>query len=741
MFLQVRVAGALRRGGLALAAVGAAALFASPAAAVSSHSTAIDLTPAEDEVWVVNPDIGTVGVLTISGSTATLDAEIPVGKEPWCVDVNPVNGEAWVTSMAENKVTIIDVATRAVIDSIQVGFDTFGVSFNPAGTKALVTGSGSDHLYWVDVATRAVTDSFPTYRRPRGIAWRADGERAWVTHLLMPTFIGRMTTFFPDTRTTAEIFIWQTFAQESGGYPSTMQNITLPPAPFDNYLWMPNNMINTTAGSINGYPLTFTNIFHAAIGAMNVTTSTHETAKTYYMTDGGTPVGGPIAVDFYSDRAFVANLHSNDVTVMNNNIVAPTEIAVVDVGDAPIGVVTTTSAPYIYVANWLSRDVSVIQNGNPPTVTATVPSTFGPDPTPSQILRGKKLFFTSNDPMALDEVGSCASCHVFGTMDARPWDLTQFGKGLRATPNTQGIAFTGAHDWTSDKDEMQDHEFGVYDFTGGDGLLNGAANPPLGDPNAGLDFDLDALAAYMASLRPRTTTPFRNPDGSLTADALAGEILFNDPVVGCATCHIPPLYTDSQATQPFIKHDVGTADSSDTDALGGFDTPSLCGVWDTGFYLHRGQENVTIEAVLTTRNPNDLHGTTSHLTGTEIAQLAEFVRSIAWPDSVGQPTDAPIPFAPHGLGQLDAAFPNPFASNTSLRFSLEAPASRVRIDVFDVAGRRVATILDRAMPRGTHIAGWDSRSSSGQRVSPGTYFARLTVDGRADGERKMTVLR
>jgi large repetitive protein len=738
MSLNARVAGAFHRGGLALVAAWSAALIASPAAAVSSHSTAIDLTPAEDEVWVVNPDLGTVGVLAISGSSATLVDEIPVGGEPWCVDVHPTNGEAWVTSMRDNKVTIIDVATRTVIDSIQVGFDTFGVSFDPQGINALVTGSGSDEIYLIDVATRTISATLPCYRRPRGIAWRADGQRAWVTHLLMPEFLGRLTTVFPDTHTTSQIIIFQTFGQQNGGYPSTMQNCTVAPAPYDNLLWIPNNMINTTAGIINGYPLTFTNIFHAAIAPVNLTTSTHLSANTYFMTDSGTPVGGPIAVDFYSDRAYVANLHSNNVTVMHNDILNPSEVGVVPAGDAPIGIVTRTNAPLIYVANWLSRNVTIFSNTL--AVTATVPSTFGPELLPGTVLNGKKFFYTSNDPMALDDVGACASCHVFGTMDGRPWDLTQFGKGLRATPDARGIAFTGAHDWTSDKDEMQDHEFGILEFTGGAGLTGGTANPPLGAPNAGINADLDALAAYMATLRPRTRTPFQNPDGSLTADALAGEVLFNDVTVGCAGCHVPPLYTDSDANMPFIKHIVGTADSTDTDAAAGFDTPSLCGVWDTGPYLHNhfGQ---TIEQVLVGLNPNDLHGTTSQLTPTEISQLAEFVRSIAWPDTVGQPTGVPTPLASRAGGELDAAFPNPFLTETSLRFSLDAPASEVRIDVFDVAGRRVATILDRALPRGTHIAGWNSRDGSGRKVAPGTYFARLSVDGRREGDRKMTVLR
>lgn len=720
----------------------AAGLLSAPAAdAVSTHSSAIDLTPAEDEVWVVNPDHGTVGVIaTTGGSANTLVAEIPVGAEPWCVDIHPTNGEAWVTSMAENKVYIVDVAARSVITTIDVGFDTFGVSFDPQGVNALVTCTGSDEVYLIDVATRTITATLPVYRRPRGIAWRADGARAWVTHLLMPEFLGRMTEVFPDTKTSSQIIVFQTFGQQNGGYPSTMQNITLAPAPYNDILWMPNNMINTTAGLVNGYPLTFTNIFHAAIAPFRVSTSSHLSANTYYMSDSGTPVGGPIAVDFYSNRAFVANLHSNNVTVMNNDILNPSEVAVVPVGNAPIGVVTGATLAKAWVANWLSRTVSVIANGSL-SVIATVPSTNGPDPLPPPVLNGKKVFFSSNGPLAQDDVGACASCHVFGTMDARPWDLSQFGKHIRATPDARGIGWTGAHDWTADKDEYQDHEFGILEFTGGAGLTGGAVHPALGATNAGLSQDLDDMGQFMATLKPRTTTPFLDGLGGLTPDAQAGEIIFNDPGVGCATCHMPPFYTDSRVTQPFIKHVVGTEDSTDTDAVAGFDTPTLCGVWDTGPWLHHALA-YTMDQVFTTFNPSDQHGTTSQLTSTEITQLVAFVKSIGWPVSTSGPVDSPEAVATRiARGGLDPAYPNPFADNTSLRFSLDAPASEVRIDVYDVAGRHVQSILDQAMSRGTHVAGWDSRDRAGNRVSPGTYFARLTVDGRKEGEKKLTVIR
>ena len=143
---------------------------------------------------------------------------------------------------------------------------------------------------------------------------------------------------------------------------------------------------------------------------------------------------------------------------------------------------------------------------------------------------------------------------------------------------------------------------------------------------------MDDVGRYLATLVHRTDTPYRNPDGSLSPDAQRGETLFHDPAVGCADCHTPPFFTDSRLETPFIKHDVRTALVGDPDALGGFDTPSLIGVWDTAPYLHHHQAQ-SLEEVLTIFNTGDDHGTTSHLDPEQIGQLAAYLRSIAWPES------------------------------------------------------------------------------------------------------------
>ncbi len=76
-----------------------------------------------------------------------------------------------------------------------------------------------------------------------------------------------------------------------------------------------------------------------------------------------------------------------------------------------------------------------------------------------------------------------------------------------------------------------------------------------------------------------------------------------------------------------------------------------------------------------------------------------------------------------------------------MRFSLERSASRVVIEIFNIEGRRVRTLLDRRMPRGTHVVGWDGRNQGGQVASAGFYYARLIVDGEKKGGKKMTLLR
>jgi len=69
-------------------------------------------------------------------------------------------------------------------------------------------------------------------------------------------------------------------------------------------------------------------------------------------------------------------------------------------------------------------------------------------------------------------------------------------------------------------------------------------------------------------------------------------------------------------------------------------------------------------------------------------------------------------------------YPNPFNPQTSLLFSLTQPGA-VRLDVYDVRGRRVQTVADGYYESGAHRLVWDAAG-----MPSGVYFARLhTAEG------------
>ena len=86
-----------------------------------------------------------------------------------------------------------------------------------------------------------------------------------------------------------------------------------------------------------------------------------------------------------------------------------------------------------------------------------------------------------------------------------------------------------------------------------------------------------------------------------------------------------------------------------------------------------------------------------------------------------------------------AGGPNPTGSGTELTYSLPREA-QVSAKVFDVAGRVVRSFGAGPVAAGWHVLAWDLADDAGQRVGPGLYFVRLSVDGRTQ-MRHVTVLR
>lgn len=89
-----------------------------------------------------------------------------------------------------------------------------------------------------------------------------------------------------------------------------------------------------------------------------------------------------------------------------------------------------------------------------------------------------------------------------------------------------------------------------------------------------------------------------------------------------------------------------------------------------------------------------------------------------------------------GLASLRVGVPrpNPTAGGSSVRFTL-AESDRVRVDLFDVAGRRVIQLAAGAFGAGPHAVSWDGRLADGRVAPAGVYVVRLETSSGVASRR------
>ncbi len=110
--------------------------------------------------------------------------------------------------------------------------------------------------------------------------------------------------------------------------------------------------------------------------------------------------------------------------------------------------------------------------------------------------------------------------------------------------------------------------------------------------------------------------------------------------------------------------------------------------------------------------------------------------TLAWSTTatVGVETlEAPVEIA------LAGATPNPMRGPGQVEFSLPARA-RARLEIYDIAGRRVRALLDRELEPGRHVVAWDGTGEDGAWLGAGLYWVRLEAGGRVL-TRRVTLLR
>ena len=109
------------------------------------------------------------------------------------------------------------------------------------------------------------------------------------------------------------------------------------------------------------------------------------------------------------------------------------------------------------------------------------------------------------------------------------------------------------------------------------------------------------------------------------------------------------------------------------------------------------------------------------------------------------PVDLTVESIVSGVGDVPNVFgltgnvPNPFNPATQVRFSL-ARDGMAEIDVLDLQGRVVRTLLSGIMTAGEQTVRWDGRDDAGRNVASGAYFVRLRSAGQV-ATHKVTLMK
>lgn len=85
-------------------------------------------------------------------------------------------------------------------------------------------------------------------------------------------------------------------------------------------------------------------------------------------------------------------------------------------------------------------------------------------------------------------------------------------------------------------------------------------------------------------------------------------------------------------------------------------------------------------------------------------------------------------------------YPNPFNPTTNIFFNLRKPASKIKINIFDIFGRNIKQSTVENITSGQQVVNWDGKNNIGIKVPSGLYFYEITSESFT-AKGKMTLLK
>jgi YVTN family beta-propeller protein len=137
---------------------------------VGSGSEGFDVSPDGKEIWVANAGDGTVSIIDVASKSVTQTLAADVGganRLKFTLD----GKLALISSLRGPDVTVIDSATRKTIKRIPVGHGAAGILMQPDGSRAFVACTPDSYVAVIDLHSLEVVGHIDAGKNPDGLAW------------------------------------------------------------------------------------------------------------------------------------------------------------------------------------------------------------------------------------------------------------------------------------------------------------------------------------------------------------------------------------------------------------------------------------------------------------------------------------------------------------------------------------------------------------------------------------------
>ena len=137
---------------------------------VGNGSEGFDISPDGKEIWVANAGDGTVSIIDVASKrvTQTLAADVSSANR---LKFTPDGKFVLISALRRADVTVIDAATRKTTKRIAVGHGAAGIVMQPGGARAYVACTPDEYVAVIDLHSMEVVGHIQAGSNPDGLAW------------------------------------------------------------------------------------------------------------------------------------------------------------------------------------------------------------------------------------------------------------------------------------------------------------------------------------------------------------------------------------------------------------------------------------------------------------------------------------------------------------------------------------------------------------------------------------------